>query len=1319
MIEPGRLIEEFKILRRLGAGGFGAVYLAHDTVLDRLVAIKELHALMAANAEGTQRFLQEAKTAGGLNHPHIVTVYGLRPRSQPRYLILEYVSGGNLRDRLNRLGKLPLEMAVRIAAESCEALAAVHAKGIVHRDIKPENILLTDDERVKVSDFGIAHVPHSAGGASLTQTGFQPGTIIYMSPEQIRGEELTGKSDVFTLAAVLYEMLTGRHYFDPEALLRQAMREVGAENPRAPAAHARWMTLIAEKVGGRVALGTGYPGELARVIETAMTASASARPDASSLGRMLGEVLAGGLPARAAEAGEDGAVPVAPRQRAVGAPAKLVRERAATGPSIDAVADTDCLVCRITRTRCNQPVLRGRILEVRRDDVGSAWARLETAEGAEARLYLEGPWADLSRRLEEASAAFRSRAHELAAHHLERREAGFVAGERSLVVLDPDWLTVVTDLTQVDYCQRQLPLNRFVASGQNAAMIRGNVVHAAFPAVWHKGQGSELEEAKAHALAAAAEAMALAEARPEDVADEAAKHIRHLAQWAASQTSRESNLRTETFLLSPRVGMKGSIDALWERGGRPVVLGELKSGRSHGKQPVRGHELQLLSYAAGVTALENVDPASLRAILLYSGNEALGDDGRNVPRYVTLELGRVQDALRARNNIVLIDHTGKADFELNPNKCGPCRQQQDCARWALLARQEDPRAKKSEARLPGDEARPGPATAAFFQHYARLLTDELRAVKTEHAKLWALTPEQRKIEGKALDAGEARKLSGENGQSLYEIDAAGGRNESEFRAGDSVLLSGEGGPGLGRCALGFVKKTSLSGITVRSTGELLFKPAWVDLYTTESLTENLFSGLYLFLVRNPRLARVVVSRQMPSFASYAPKPRIPIAMGDVLALNEDQNEALDLSLRVNDYFLVLGPPGSGKTMLIDRIVRAHLALGRRVLVAAGTNRAVDEALRRLATRGLGDSVLRLGDPGSAAPELQANTLSSLMGQAVDLEGRVAAGAEALASRSVVGATSAALLSGKYDNALGRFDLVVVDEAAQLTVPATLGPLRFGERFILIGDHRQLPAVVLSKPRPWEEGGAERQENDLDVSLFEILIQAIESSSASGLVRLRDQYRMNEAICSVPSKLWYGGELRPASRAIAEGRLQMALEGGGPAAISHERPIVFLDVEPDASGGPRTNATEGRVVRRLVADLVKRGVRMQEGAGRGQIAVIAPFRAQVALLRRELEEEFPGKEEAVRGMVDTVDRFQGSECDVVILSFANWNEEVHDLLRDQRRLNVAVTRARHKLILVGSARVLRTVPIYASLLEEIGRSAGYKDWMQRGAEYLGG
>jgi DNA replication ATP-dependent helicase Dna2 len=1345
VIEPGRFIDEFKVIRRLGYGGFGSVYLAQDTTLDRLVAIKEIHQLMAAHAEVTQRFIQEAKTAGGLNHPHIVTVYGLRPKERPQYLILEFVSGGNVRDRLIRLGKLPVEMAVRIAAETCEALAAVHAKGIIHRDIKPENLLLTQDGWVKVSDFGIAHVPQSAGGSPLTHTGFQPGTIIYMSPEQIRGEALSGKSDVYTLGVVLYEMLVGKHYFDPEALLNQAMQEVGAKNPRAPAVHAHWMSLVARRIGGGIALGPSFPGDLARLVQSAMSASASRRPEAADFGEKLHSFLERPAPAKGGAPGvEPGDLDeVAPRVSGSGAgpvwpmPGRAdqrggvveVGRRPGTGAAGSAIvkeagilparSGVECLVCRITHRGCDRPVLQGSILEVHMRPGGSAWVRVRTPEAEEARLYLEEPWADLAHRLDEPPGTYQAGAHDLAAHHLEAREDGLIASAESLVVLDPDWLTTVSDLSNVDFCQRQLPLSRLIPPGENAEMIRGNVVHAVFPTIWNSGPGSDLEAAKARALSGAAEAMALARARPGEVAEVVEEHIRHLAQWAARQASRESDLRTETFILSPSVGMKGRTDALWERGGLPVVLGELKTGKSRGKDPKPGHVLQLLSYALGVIALEGMSPDALTTILLYSGNDMLGNDGRNVPRRVPLDLRRIQESMRARNSIVLIDHTGHADFELNPNKCRSCRQEQDCARWALLAEQDDSRSKKSSERLAGTGVRPDAATAAFFQHYARLLTDELRALKAQHANLWALSPEQRLEEGKALAVGEARRHSGADAKPEYELTASRGRNESELRVGDSVLLSGEGGPGLGRCSTGFVTKASLAGITVRTDGDLLFKPAWVDLYTDERLTENLFSGLYLFLVRNPRLAQIVVNRLMPSFGSAAPPVRIPRHLGDVAELNEAQQEALDHTSRAADYLLVLGPPGSGKTMLIDHIVRAQLALGRRVLISAGTNRAVDEALRRLAANGLESSVLRLGDPGTAAPELQAFTLPALMSEAADLERRVAVGAEALRSRRVVGATAQTLLGGRFDAALGRFDLVIVDEAAQLTVPATLGPLRFGERFVLIGDHNQLPAVVLSKPNPWAEGAPQRAEGDLDVSLFEILIHAIEKKAAPGLVRLRDQYRMNDAICSVPSKLWYGGELKPANQAIGAARLQMALEGGAPGAIAPDRPIVFLDVDPDPSGGPRTNATEGRIVRRLVADLVRRGVRTQEGEGRGQIAVIAPFRAQVALIRRELEEEFPGKVGAVRAMVDTVDRFQGSESDVVILSFANWADFVHELLRDERRLNVALTRARHKLILLGSGRVLRSVPTYVALLEEIGKNAGYEDWMQRGVEYLAG
>lgn len=146
-LAPNRQLFEYRIVCILGQGACGTVYLAHDTLLDRSVAIKELTLTAQADEVAFKRFLQEARAAGGLNHPHIVTVHTLKVVEANVYLVMEYLAGGGLRTLLEKRGPLPVEGAVRIAADVCEGLAAAHAKGIVHRDVKPENVLLTEDGR--------------------------------------------------------------------------------------------------------------------------------------------------------------------------------------------------------------------------------------------------------------------------------------------------------------------------------------------------------------------------------------------------------------------------------------------------------------------------------------------------------------------------------------------------------------------------------------------------------------------------------------------------------------------------------------------------------------------------------------------------------------------------------------------------------------------------------------------------------------------------------------------------------------------------------------------------------------------------------------------------------------------------------------------------------------------------------------------------------------------------------------------------------------------------------------------------------------------
>jgi len=222
MLEPGQKIFEYEVVRVLGHGGFAAVYEARDRMLDRRIAIKQLRVDRANDDKNIKRFIQEARIVADLEHPNVLTIYGLRIENKRIYMLLEYLPGGNLLDLVNEQGKLPTAQAIKLTSGICEGLARLHSKEIVHRDVKVENILLTADGRPKITDFGIAHVPQAAGGMNLTRAGFQPSTMICSSPEQFRGEKLDARSDVYQVGEILYHLLTGHHYINLDALKTQA-----------------------------------------------------------------------------------------------------------------------------------------------------------------------------------------------------------------------------------------------------------------------------------------------------------------------------------------------------------------------------------------------------------------------------------------------------------------------------------------------------------------------------------------------------------------------------------------------------------------------------------------------------------------------------------------------------------------------------------------------------------------------------------------------------------------------------------------------------------------------------------------------------------------------------------------------------------------------------------------------------------------------------------------------------------------------------------------------------------------------------------------
>ncbi len=206
----GQTISHYKILEKLGEGGMGIVYKAQDSKLDRIVALKFLPPGLVASSEDVARFKQEAKTISSLSHPHIATIHDIDETEGRHFLVLEYLSGGTLKTKIKQLhssgGTLPLKNVVEYGVQIAEGLAHAHRHDIIHRDVKTDNMMVTEEGTVKITDFGLAKF---LGGPQLTRSGSVVGTTAYMSPEQVRGEELDMQSDLFSYGIVLYELATG------------------------------------------------------------------------------------------------------------------------------------------------------------------------------------------------------------------------------------------------------------------------------------------------------------------------------------------------------------------------------------------------------------------------------------------------------------------------------------------------------------------------------------------------------------------------------------------------------------------------------------------------------------------------------------------------------------------------------------------------------------------------------------------------------------------------------------------------------------------------------------------------------------------------------------------------------------------------------------------------------------------------------------------------------------------------------------------------------------------------------------------------------
>lgn len=454
------------------------------------------------------------------------------------------------------------------------------------------------------------------------------------------------------------------------------------------------------------------------------------------------------------------------------------------------------------------------------------------------------------------------------------------------------------------------------------------------------------------------------------------------------------------------------------------------------------------------------------------------------------------------------------------------------------------------------------------------------------------------------------------------------------------------------------------------------------------------------------LRKLIIEGVAPTFRSTS----TPYSLTDSASqasLNVDQKCAIDKVMNAKDYALVLGMPGTGKTTTIAHIIRALAAQGKSVLLTSYTHTAVDNILLKIRDANIG--VFRLGNVAKVHPDVQ--EFANLAGVPMTTVEEI----KSAYSRQVVATTCLGINHPIFNQRV--FDYCIVDEASQITLPVCMGPIRMARKFILVGDHYQLPPLVQNK---------EALEGGLDISLFKML----SDNHPSSVVSLEHQYRMCEEIMTLSNTLVYNGRLKCGTSEVAERTITIpninALE------IHHHSSHSFLTalsknvclnpvrgscwlrdlidpsvksclVNTDAllpvsreseSGSRIVNSCEAKLCTQLVEALITTGVSPSD------IGVITLYRSQLALLKQTLRHHQPAVE------MHTADKFQGRDKEVVILSLVRSNEKqnVGDLLKDWRRVNVAFTRARTKLLVVGSASTLRGNELlnrFVTLMEDKG------------------
>uniref|UniRef100_A0A3Q1KB92 DNA replication ATP-dependent helicase/nuclease n=1 Tax=Anabas testudineus TaxID=64144 RepID=A0A3Q1KB92_ANATE len=739
----------------------------------------------------------------------------------------------------------------------------------------------------------------------------------------------------------------------------------------------------------------------------------------------------------------------------------------------------------------------------------------------------------------------------------------------------------------------------------------------------------------------------------------------------------------EENVWSPRFGLKGKIDVTArvqihrpQNGSRRTLEEktlplELKTGRESNSIE---HRSQVILYTLMSMERYNADAGFL--LYLKTGN---------LHPVVASHMDR-RELLKLRNTLVHYIHNcvekeaGRSrlsrfpDILTNRQTCQYCPQRRNCALYERAVNNGSADVSEDVVRdfLQEETGHLIPPHLNYFSHWLLLCCLEAATMEAKNGRkrVWLQSVEERYIFLHRFQRScvASQQVLGKSG----------------LASGDRIVVSDQEGRLVG-LATGYLCEVSRSSISCTLDRDLSkFSGILFRLDSDEGvvgLSTHLtnLSRLMENSQESNRLRELVVDLRPPEFisnlSSVLPRDAKDTVANILKGLNKPQKQAMKKVLLSKDYTLIVGMPGTGKTTTICTLVRILHACGFSVLLTSYTHSAVDNILLKLKRFRVG--FLRLGQGQKVHPDILAYTEESARKKGVHTLSEL----EQLYNKElVVGTTCMGIKHPIFTRR--RFDFCIVDEASQISQPICLGPLFYAKRFVLVGDHQQLPPIVQNK---------EARSLGMDESLFKRL-----ELHSEAVVQLNVQYRMNRQIMSLSNSLMYEGRLECGSERTASTNPEHDLTWIQ-ATLLPSNPVCFLDcsmvpaLESVERGGV-SNHTEAALIHKLLSLLIKAGCKPSD------IGVIAPYRQQLKAISALLQSSaFIGVE------VNTVDRYQGRDKSLIVLSFVKSTAEeanLGELLKDWRRLNVAITRAKHKLLMVGSASTLHRYAPVEKLLHHL-------------------